>query len=314
MNEIIICNGAKHYGIQSTISFNSEWFNCGEVNTRILDSIRGKNVTIIQGFKLPNTHLMELMATIDACRRSGAKEVTIITPLLPYSRQDKRHETGTPITVKIVCDMLKAVHINRLITFDLHANSIVGFLPNNIMFDHITMSSFWEYHLSRTWGDMREWCFVAPDAGAIKRTNGLSTQCESGDVCFINKIREKAGIVKEMTVIGDVKGKKCILTDDMADSCGTLIKAKDELYKDGAIDVKCVVTHGVLSQGSYNTIIGGDLDIMMSDSCIVPETDKQGFKLPNSVNVIPLKNFLLEIIHRVNNDIMLQTLFTNWCE
>jgi ribose-phosphate pyrophosphokinase len=313
-NEVVVLNGASHYGIESTISFESSLFKCGDISFQLKDTIRNKDVIIIQGFSLPNTHLMELMICIDSCRRSGANKITLIIPHLPYSRQDKRHSGGQPVSVKVVLDMLKSVNINRLITFDLHANSITGMLPNNIVFDHIQMSAFWEYHLSRVWGDMRDVCFVAPDAGAIKRTNGLSTQCESGDVCFINKIREKAGIVKDMTVIGDVRGKNCILTDDMCDSGGTLIKAKDVLYNAGASDVKCVVTHGILSTGSYTTIKEGGLDIMVSDSCLVPLVDKNGVGVPDSIMVTPLKNFMLEIINRVQNNIMMGTLFRGWGE
>jgi len=313
-NVLIALNGAKHYDIDSTISFNSSLFSCGDIQFQLKDTIRKKNVTIIQGFDLPNTNLMELMICIDACRRSGAGNITIILPFLLYSRQDKRHESGMPISVKVVLDMLKSVNINRIVTFDLHANSISGLLPNHIQFDHIQMSAFFEYHMSRLWGDMRDVSFVSPDLGAVKRTNGMMNQCESKNSVFISKVRERPGVVKEMTVIGNVEGKRCILTDDMADSCGTLIKAKDVLYEKGAKDVKCVVTHGVLSTGSYKKISDGNLDIMVSDSCKIYDTDKEGVNLPDSVKVISLKPFIMEICHRIDNNIMLGTLFTHWTE
>lgn len=313
-NEVIVLNGASHYGISSTISLQSSLFECGDISFKLNDSVRNKNITIIQGFGLPNTHLMELMVCIDACKRSGSDKITLILPFLPYSRQDKRHESGMAVSVKVVLDMIKSVNVNRIISFDLHANSITAILPNDIQFDHIMMSAFWDYHLTRSYGDLREWCFVSPDAGAIKRTHGLATQCKSPDVCFINKIREKAGVVKEMTLIGDVKGKRCILADDMADSCGTLIKAKNVLYKAGALDVKCVATHGILSTGAYTKIANGGLEITVSDSCYVPDVDKEGATLPEDVTVIPLKNFMLDILHRVDNGIMMSTLFNGWYE
>ncbi len=312
MNEIIVCNGAKHYGIDSTISFESILFKCGEPFVRIKDSIRGKDMTIIQGFSLPNTNLMELMFVIDACRRAGCGVVNVILPLLPFSRQDRKHISGVPISAKVICDMLKVMNINRLITLDLHANQIAGFLPNHIQFDHIQMSAFWEYHLSRSYGDMREWCFVAPDAGAIKRTNGLSTQCESGNVCFINKVREKAGVVKDMTVIGNVNGKKCVLTDDMIDSGGTITKAVNELYKNGATNVIAVATHGILSGNAYKNL--RDINVMVSDSCDVKLVSDEGDVIPSTMDVIPLKSFLMDICHRIDNNIMLGSLFTGWNE
>ncbi len=312
MSEIIICNGAKHYKVKSTVSFESILFNCGEPFVRVKDSIKGKDVTIIQGFSLPNTHLMELMLTIDACRRAGCGHVNVILPLLPFSRQDRKHLSGVPISAKIVCDMLKVMNINRLITLDLHANQIAGFLPNHIQFDHIQMSAFWEYHLSRTYGDMTEWCFVAPDAGAIKRSHGLSTQCGSGDVCFINKVREKAGVVKEMTVIGDVEGKRCVLTDDMIDSGGTIAKAVDVLYRNGADTVITVATHGILSSPAYENLY--DIPVMITNSCDVKDADVKGITRPTSLCVVDLKPFLMEIIHRIDNNIMLRTLFTGWYE
>ena len=312
MNECIVCSGAKHYDIMSSISIESKFFKCGEILVRLKDSVREKNVTIIQGFELPNTHFMELLLTIDACKRAGCNKVIVILPLLPYSRQDRRHISGVPISAKVVCDMLKASNINRLITFDLHANQIAGFLPNNIQFDHIQMSAFWSFHLNRLCGDMSDWCFCAPDTGATKRTNGLATMCGSHDVCFINKVRDSDGDIKHMDVVGDVKDKYVILPDDMIDSGGTMVKAADLLKQNGAKDVKILATHGIFSSPAYQVL--KDFEVLVTNTCNILDIDAYNTIKPHCITVIDIKNFLMEILHRIDNNMMMGPIISDWKE
>ena len=311
MNEWIVCSGAKHYGIESSIDIESSLFKCGEVYIQLNESIRDKDITIIQGFRLPNTHFMELLLTIDACKRAGCNNVTVVIPLLPYSRQDRRHISGVPISAKVICDMLKCSNINRLITFDLHANQIAGFLPNNIQFDHIQMSSFWSFHLDRLYKDMDLWCFCSPDTGAIKRTHGLATMCGSPNLCFINKVR-KNGKVVHMDVIGDVKDKNVVLPDDMIDSGGTMVKAANVLKQNGALDVKILATHGIFSTPAYEELT--DYEILVTDSCDIHDYDVNNIERPSNIKIISIKNFLMEILHRINDKLMMNPIITDWKE
>lgn len=312
MSECIICSGAKHYNIIPDISIESKFFECGEILPQLKDSVREKNVTIIQGFELPNTHFMELLLTIDACKRAGCNKVTVILPLLPYSRQDRKHISGVPISAKVICDMLKASNINRLITFDLHANQIAGFLPNNIQFDHIQMSAFWSFHLNKRCGDMSKWCFCAPDTGATKRTNGLATMCGSHDMCFINKVRSDNGTIDHMSVVGDVNGKKVILPDDMIDSGGTMVKAADILKQNGAIDVKILATHGIFSSPAYQVL--KDYEVLVTNTCYIKDTDKHDTIRPSNITIINVRNFLMEILHRINHNMMMGSIINSWME
>jgi ribose-phosphate pyrophosphokinase len=312
MNEYIICNGAKHYNISSSINVETKFFNSGEILVKLKDSVREKNVIIIQGFDLPNTHFMELVLTIDACRRAGCNKVTVILPLLPYSRQDRKHTSGVPISAKVICSMLKVSNINRLVTFDLHANQIAGFFPNNIQFDHIQMSAFWSFHLNKLCNNMNNWCFCAPDTGAIKRTNGLATMCKSHDMCFINKVRSSDGNIKHMDVVGDVNNKNVILPDDMIDSGSTMEKAANILKQNGANDVKILATHGIFSPPAYQIL--KNFDVLVTNTCNILDVDRNNTIKPHNIKIINIKNFMMEIIHRINNNMMMNSIMNNWNE
>ena len=208
--------------------------------------------------------------------------------------------------------MLKMSNIDRLITFDLHANQIAGFLPNNIQFDHIQMSAFWSYHLTKLFGDMSKWCFCAPDSGAIKRTNGLASMCKSYDMCFINKVRNLNGDIDHMNVVGNVKDKNVILPDDMIDSGSTMENAGDILMNEGANDVKILATHGIFSHPAYKVLT--NYETLVTNTCNILNIDNNGIKKPNNITVIDIRNFLIEILHRIDNNMMMGSIIKNWGE
>jgi len=309
---LIVCNGAKHYGLQSNVGYESSLFASGEVNIRIEDSIRNKKVIIIQGFDKPNTNLMELLVTVDAARRSGARQVNVISPMFPYARQDRRHASGTPISGRVICSLLHSVNIDRLICFDLHADQIQGFMNNSIQFDHIPLTSFLSHHLTKNIEDIRDWVFCAPDAGSIKRTMKLKDFCGAKDMCFINKIRTQANKVDSMDIIGDVENRNIIIVDDMIDTAGTLMCAIEKLKEIGANKVTAVATHGIFSSPAYERLNGDD--IFITDSMVIKDKDINGVEKPKNIHVLPLKNFLIDVIFRIDKEHQLGRLFKHWSE
>lgn len=305
---IIVCSGAEHFGITSEVSFKSTKFANKEYGVRIKDSVRNKDIIIIQSFDEPNDHLMELMITIDAAKRAGAKSVTVLAPLFPYSRQDRRHDGGTPISARVVCDMLASANIDRLISIDLHSNQIQGFLASNIQFDHIAAAAFLAFHLNLNIKDLKGHVFCSPDSGSVKRTKRLAALCGVTDFCIIIKTRTKANKIDGIEIIGDVKDRDVLVIDDMIDTAGTLEAAIDGLKGLGAKSVKAVATHGIFSRPAFTRLDGKE--VYVTDSVMLPKTDRT----PTSIKVLPMRNFIIDIIQRLRSKLPLGTLFDSWYE
>ena len=304
--ELLVCNGAKHFDINSTIRHESYYFNNGELYIKIYSSVRGKSVCILQSFELPNTHFMELCLTVDAVKRAGAKSITVISPYFPYCRMDKKHAAGVPISAKVVCDMLASVNIDRLVTFDLHNDAIQGFLSNNIQFDHLLLRGYFKQELEKVYGSLASWVFCAPDAGSVKRVKKFATLCGSNDMCIGIKTRPKDGKVSHIQMIGDVKDRDVIVADDMCDTGGTLVKIMDLLEANGAHRVIAVTTHPIFSYPSYEVL--RNRTIYVSNSCKISQVQykdryiRQGnpVTLPDTVHVIELEPFLHELLKRLS--------------
>lgn len=317
-NNIIVCTGAKHIGIETRVDYNITFFKNGEIAVKINSPLRSQSVIIVQSFGLPNTHLMELMLTVDAARRAGAKYVTVIMPYFPYSRMDKKHDAGVPISAKVVCDMLETVNVDRVITLDLHNDAIQGFLSNNIQFDHILCRGFFTFNLRRVYGDLSDWVFCAPDAGSVKRVKKFAGINGAKEMCVLIKHRAKDSEVESMQMIGDVEGKKVIIADDMCDTGGTLAKAIDMLKDAGAVTVVAATTHGVLSAPSYKVM--NDKILYVTDTCEVypiqygNKWTKSGskYKKPSTLRVLPIKDFIISIIDRVETNSKLGDLIDYW--
>ena len=315
---LIVCTGAEHIGLLSTVKHNTTFFKNGEILVKINDTLRNKPVIILQSFGLPNTHLMELLLTVDAVKRAGAKYITIIMPYFPYSRMDKKHDAGVPISAKVVCDMLAAVNVDRIITMDLHNDAIQGFLSNNVQFDHIYCRGFFTHHLRKIYGDLDNWVFCAPDAGSVKRVKKFAVINGAKEMCVLIKHRSKDSEVDSMQMIGNVKDKKVIISDDMCDTGGTLAKAMDIIMEAGASQVVAATTHGVLSAPSYRVM--KDKVLFITDSCKVDmiqydnKWNKSGakYKKPSTIKILPIKNFLLSVMSRVESNDKIGDLIDYW--
>ena len=191
MNNLIVLSGAKHLDLKSTCDYESGKFKNGESTFRLNCSVRYKNVIIVQSFKETNDNLMELLLCIDACKRAGARYVTAILPIFPMARQDRVHKAGYPISAKVVCSMLESVGLDRVVAYDLHSNQIQGF-SNKMLFDHIELSSFLSYNMKKLLPDLYSFCFVSPDAGAIKANKKFADFCNGKDMAIMDKTRTKA--------------------------------------------------------------------------------------------------------------------------
>jgi ribose-phosphate pyrophosphokinase len=237
-------------------------FSDGEFQPVINDSIRGNHVFIIQSTFQPSDNLMELLMLVDACKRASAKYVTVVMPYYGYARQDRKDRPRVSIASKLVADLVTVAGASRVMTMDVHADQIQGFF--NIPLDHLFGSSIFIPYLSSL--NLDNLCIAAPDVGSTKRARYYAQQfnCE---MVICDKYRKKHNEVAEMTLIGDVKGKNVILIDDIIDTGNTLCKAADLLMEKGALSVRAMCTHPVLSGKAYENVENSSLvELAVSDT------------------------------------------------
>jgi len=294
-SEIVVLNGAKHLNIDSTCEFNSSKFKNGETNFRILCSVRYKPVIIIQSFRNTNDDIFELYLAIDAIKRAGARSITVILPIFPYARQDRKHKSGVPISAKIFCDTLSTVGVDRLISFDLHSDQIQGMMDNNVVFDHIELTSFMAHNIKKIIRNAYDYTFVAPDAGAVKRSIKYADFCGAKDFVIMDKTRTQANVVDSIRLIGNVKDKNLIIIDDMIDTGGTLSKATDELASKGCFDQWLVCTHGIFSDPATKNLSG--MNIICSNTLDINHIDSSQF---NEFIVFDISPFIKEVVRRID--------------
>jgi len=229
------------------VKANIRRFADNEIFVEILENVRGEDVFVIQSTSLPaNDHLMELLITIDALRRSSARRITAVMPYYGYARQDRRIGSRTPITAKLVANLITNAGANRVLTLDLHAGQIQGFF--DIPLDNLYAGPVFSKDIHETLAN-RSLTVVSPDTGGVVRARAIAKRIDA-DLAIIDKRRESAGVSEVMNVVGDVKGQDCILIDDIVDSAGTLCNAAVALMDNGAKSVCAYVTHGVLSGGA----------------------------------------------------------------
>ena len=232
-------------------------FADGEVSVSLYETVRGADVFLIQSTCKPvNDHLMELLVMIDACRRASAGRITAVIPYFGYARQDRKAKSRDPISAKLVANMLTAAGADRVLTMDLHASQIQGFF--DIPVDHLLGNpTFVEYYLNKFPEDKynhEDFVVVSPDVGSVARARTFATKVHMG-LAIVDKRRQKANVCEVMNVIGDVKGKTCILFDDMVDTAGSLCNAANALVEvGGAKEVYACATHGVLSGPAFERI------------------------------------------------------------
>ncbi|KKC37368.1 phosphoribosylpyrophosphate synthetase [Devosia epidermidihirudinis] len=235
-----------------------------EVYVEVHENVRGEDVFILQSTSFPaNDNLMELLILTDALRRSSARRITAVVPYFGYARQDRRATGRTPISAKLVANLIAEAGVNRVITLDLHASQIQGFfdIPTDNLYAApiITRDILDNYKLENT-------MIVSPDVGGVARARAVAQRLGT-DLAIVDKRRPKAGVSEVMNIIGDVSGQACILIDDIVDSGGTLVNAAEALLKAGAKEVSAYITHGVLSEGASERIGASKLkELVVTDS------------------------------------------------
>jgi ribose-phosphate pyrophosphokinase len=246
-------------------------FSDGEINVEIMENIRGREVFIIQSTCPPvNDNLMELLIMADACRRASAGSITAVIPYFGYARQDRRPRAArVPITAQMVASMIGNAGINRVLTIDLHADQIQGFFPipvDNVYASPVLLGDAWRQ-------DRKNMVVVSPDIGGVVRARAMAKRLDDADLAIIDKRRPRANVSQIMNIIGDVKGKNCIMIDDMIDTAGTLCKAADFVKSEGALRVSAYITHPVLSGPAIERIDESKLDeLVVTDTIpLTPE-------------------------------------------
>ncbi len=278
-------------------------FADGEIYIEINENIRGNSIFIIQSVSSPaNDNLMELLLCIDALKRSSAKNITTVIPYFGYARQDRKVVPRTSISAKLVSNLITNAGADRVVTVDLHAGQIQGFF--DIPVDNLFATPIFAKHIKRKIKSNNIIC-VAPDVGGVERARALGKKLDVG-LAIVDKRRPSPGRSQVMNVIGNVKNKICILTDDIIDSGGTIVNAADALLKRGAKEVHVYATHGVFSGDAVKKIKNSKIkNLVITDS--IDSSDK--FKKVRNIEVLSISILLAEAIKRISNSTSVSDLF-----
>jgi ribose-phosphate pyrophosphokinase len=274
-----------------------------EIFVEIQENVRGADTFIIQSTSFPaNDHLMELLIITDALRRSSASRITAVLPYYGYARQDRKPGPRTPISAKLVANLVTHAGANRVLTLDLHAGQIQGFF--DIPTDNLFASPVMVRDIKERF-DLAKLMVVSPDVGGVVRARGLAKRINA-PLAIIDKRRERAGESEVMNVIGEVAGHTCILVDDIVDSGGTLVNAADALLAQGATDVYAYITHGVLSGGAVPRVTGSRLKELVITDSIQPTEAVRGAR---NIRVLPIASLIGEAIARTAKEESVSSLF-----
>ena len=274
-----------------------------EVFVEIDENIRGEDVFIIQSTCYPaNDNLMELLIAIDALRRSSARRITAVIPYFGYARQDRRTGPRTPISAKLVSNMITTAGANRVLTLDLHAGQIQGFF--DIPTDNLIISPVFIPDIEKKYAG-EDLVIVSPDVGGVVRARAIAKRLNA-ELAIIDKRRERAGVSEVMHVIGEVEGKTCIMIDDIVDSAGTLCNGAEALMKHGAKSVSAYVVHGVLSGGAVARVSSSALSRLVTSDSIPASESIRACKNIEQLTIAPL---LAEAIKRIAEDRSISALF-----
>ena len=285
------------------INTNIKRFADGEIYIEINENIRGNSVFVIQSTSTPaNDNIMELLLCIDALRRSSAKNITAVIPYFGYARQDRKVAPRTSISAKVVSNLITNAGASRIVTVDLHAGQIQGFF--DIPVDNLFTTPMFARYIKKKFKTKNLVC-VSPDVGGVQRTRGLATKIKA-DLAIIDKRRPEPGKSKVMNIIGEVKGKNCIIVDDIIDSGGTIVYAVEALKKAGAIDVYVFITHAVLSGDAADKIKKSKIKKL-----IITDTIDNSLKIKNNskIEVISIAPLMAEAINRISNSTSVSDLF-----
>ena len=273
-----------------------------EIFIEIHENVRGEDVFVVQSTSFPaNDNLMELLICIDALRRSSAKRITAVLPYFGYARQDRKSGSRTPISAKLVANLITEAGANRVLSVDLHAGQIQGFF--DIPTDNLYASPLMVRDIKER--SLQNVMVVSPDVGGVARARGLAKRINA-PLAIVDKRRERAGESEVMNVIGEVAGHTCILIDDIVDSGGTLVNAADALLKQGARDVYAYISHGVLSGGAVERIGKSRLKELVITDSIQPTESVQATK---NIRILPIGHLIGEAIERTASEESVSSLF-----
>ena len=293
---------SKYVGLELS-NCDVKRFADNEIFVEMKENVRGEDVFVIQSTSYPaNDNLMELLIIIDTLRRASAKRITAVIPYFGYARQDRKPGPRTPITSKLVANMIDKAGANRVLTIDLHAGQIQGFfdIPTDNLFAAPVLVEDIKSKLTSNTPIV-----VSPDVGGVVRARIIAKRI-GADLAIVDKRREKAGESEVMNIIGDVKGKECFMIDDIVDSAGTLCNASDALIREGATKVYSYVTHGVLSGKAVERVNKSSLTkLLITDT--IEESD--AVKKSEKIDVISISSLLGEAIKRISDEKSVSSLF-----
>ena len=293
---------SKYVGLELS-NCDVKRFADNEIFVEMKENVRGEDVFVIQSTSYPaNDNLMELLIIIDTLRRASAKRITAVVPYFGYARQDRKPGPRTPITSKLVANMIDKAGANRVLTMDLHAGQIQGFfdIPTDNLFAAPVLVEDIKSKLTSNAPIV-----ISPDVGGVVRARIIAKRI-GADLAIVDKRREKAGESEVMNIIGDVKGKECFMIDDIVDSAGTLCNASDALIKEGATKVYSYVTHGVLSGKAVERVNKSSLTKLLITDTI---EESEAVKESDKIDVISISSLLGEAIKRISDEKSVSSLF-----
>jgi len=278
-------------------------FSDMEVFVEIHENVRGEDVFVIQSTSYPaNDHLMELLVSLDALKRSSARRVTTVIPYFGYARQDRKSASRTPISAKLVANILTAAGADRVLTLDLHSGQIQGFFDiptDNLIAAPVLVKDIQDCH------SRQDLVIVSPDVGGVVRARDIARRLDA-DLAIIDKRRERAGVSEVVNIIGDVAGRRCIVIDDIVDTAGTLCNAAAALIESGASGVYAYVTHGVLSGGAVARVGASPIEtLVITDSIVATEAVRDAHNI-RQLTIAPLMG---EAIRRISEERSVSSLF-----
>jgi ribose-phosphate pyrophosphokinase len=278
-------------------------FSDMEVFVEIHENVRGEDVFVIQSTSYPaNDNLMELLVTLDALKRASARRTTAVIPYYGYARQDRKSGSRTPISAKLVANMITTAGADRVLTLDLHAGQIQGFF--DIPTDNLYSAPVFIKDIKERYNG-EDLVVVSPDVGGVLRARAVAKRLDA-DLAIIDKRRERAGVSEVMNIIGEIQGRRCILVDDIVDSAGTLCNAAEALMEHGAKSVSAYVTHGVLSGGAVARISSSPIEMMtITDSILATEA----VRLASNIRQVTVAPLMAEAMRRISEESSVSSLF-----
>ncbi|MBL6665247.1 MAG: ribose-phosphate pyrophosphokinase [Rickettsiales bacterium] len=293
---------AKNLGLK-LINADVKKFSDKEVFVEINENVRGEDIFVIQSTSFPaNDNLMELLTSIDALRRASAKRITAVIPYFGYARQDRKTASRTPITAKLVANIITTAGADRVLTIDLHAGQIQGFF--DIPLDNLYAAPVFVKDIKENF-NLEDLVIVSPDVGGLVRARAIASKTGS-ELAIVDKRRPKAGVSEVMNIIGEVEGKNCVIIDDMIDSGGTLCNAAAAIMDKGAKSVSAYITHGILSGLAHDKITNSKLKKLVITNSIEPTSQTLEAK---NIKIIDISDLLAKAIYNISQETSVSTLF-----